>query len=134
MKNAGVLVSRTRPRQAFGASLAAMLLVLFSSALVSAQSGVDTTASDTWRTAAALAAAPHAVVAASGAAPAEPSNMVPTTPDNIEATAPGFKEIAPALPADASAPEPIGSQPANGSDITRYQEEQSGMPPEQLKS
>ena len=42
MKSAGVLTSNTRDHHAFGASLAAMLLVLLASALASAQSSADT--------------------------------------------------------------------------------------------
>ncbi|HXM88125.1 MAG TPA: hypothetical protein VN916_01655, partial [Candidatus Acidoferrum sp.] len=58
MKSAGVSTSRTRDRYALGASLAAMLLVLFASALARAQCGADTTtASETWKTAAATSAA-----------------------------------------------------------------------------
>ena len=65
--------------------------------------------------------------------------MVPTPLDNIEATAPGTAEIAPANPADASQQQPAGiatdSQTSNdASEVARYQEEQSGMPPEQLKA
>jgi S1-C subfamily serine protease len=65
--------------------------------------------------------------------------MVPTPLDNIEATAPGTTEIAPANPADASQQQPAGiatdSQTSSGgSEVARYQEEQSGMPPEQLKA
>lgn len=130
MKSAGVLTSKAREYHALGASLAAMLLVLFASALASAQSAADTTASETWRTAAASAAA--------SSTSAGPSNLV-TTPPDIDATQPGTAEIPPAGPAAASAPPPVGSAPdsqpaTDGSEVARYQEEQSGMPPEQLRS
>jgi S1-C subfamily serine protease len=64
--------------------------------------------------------------------------MVPTPPE-IDATQPGISEIAPASPADASQQQLPGSapdsEPSNeGGEIARYQEEQSGMPPEQLKA
>src|SRR5208337_585245 len=128
MKNAGVPTSKARERHALGASLAAMLLVLFASAFASAQSGADTTASETWKTAAACSTA------------AAPSNMVPTPLDNIEATAPGTAEIPPADSVGALQQQPPGAAPdsqsssADGSEVARYQEEQSGMPPEQLKA
>ncbi len=64
--------------------------------------------------------------------------MVPTPLDNIQATAPGTAEIAPANPADASQqPAGIATDPQTSNDaseVARYQEEQSGMPPEQLKA
>jgi S1-C subfamily serine protease len=76
------------------------------------------------------------------ASAAAPSNLVPTPPD-IDATQPGAVEIPAAAPADASqqqsSPDPVGSHPAdsqasNGNnDVARYQEEQSGIPPEQMK-
>jgi PDZ domain len=131
MKSAGVLTSNARDHHAFGSSLAAMLLVLFASALASAQSSADPT---TRKTVAASTAA--------GSTAAGPSNMVPTPLDNIEATAPGTAEISAATSADASqqqSPNPVDSQPASDSqppnesnDVARYQEEQSGMPPQQL--
>jgi hypothetical protein len=128
MKSAGVLTSNAREHHAFGASLAAMVLVLFASALASAQSSVDTTTLKT------VAASTPAGSTAPG-----PSNMVPTPLDNIEAAAPGTAEITPPNPADASQQQPAGiatdSQTSNdGSEVARYQEEQSGMPPEQLKA
>jgi PDZ domain len=134
MKNAGVPSSKERLSHAFGASLAATLLLLFASARASAQSAADTTASETWKTAAASAAA-------ASATGGTPSNLVPTPLDNIEATAPGTAEIPAADPADASQQQPQDiapdSQPSADSDpssesndIARYQEEQSGMPPE----
>ena len=111
------------------ASLAAVLLILLASALAAAQSGPDTSATATWKSAAASAAA-------------APSNMVPTPPDT-DASQPGAAEI-PAAAAGGSqqpAPNPMDSQPAaesqttgDGGEIARYQEEQSGMPPEQLRS
>ncbi len=166
MKSAGVLTSEAREYRAFGASLAAMLLVLFASALAAAQSGAETAASETWKTAAA-SAVPSAPSAGSGAgapiaeaaAPSPPStamapsadsatatgpsNMVPTPPD-LDGAQPGTAEIPPANPADAppqqqqqQQPQPSApdSQLSNeSSEIARYQEEQSGLPPEQLRS
>jgi S1-C subfamily serine protease len=69
MKNAGVLASKAREHHAFGASIAALLLVLFASALAGAQAGT------------------------------------------------------------AEIP-----QSNESSEVARYQEEQSGLPPEQLRS
>ena len=134
MKSAGVLTSRACEPHAFGASLAAMLLVLLISTIASAQSGADTTASETWKSAAASAAASPTA--------AGPSNMVPTTLDNLEKPPPATAEIAPATPDNVSqhptgaaldAQPPVDSQPSNEpNDIAKYQEEQSGMPPGQL--
>ncbi len=135
-----------------------MLLVVFASALAAAQSGAETTASEAWKTAAASAAA-SALTAGSGAgapiaeaaaplpartaiAPSAdsatatgPSNMVATPPD-LDNAQPGTAEIPAANPADASQLQPPGSadsQPSNESnEVARYQEEQSGLPPEQL--
>lgn len=161
MKSAGVLISNAREHGAVGASLAAMLFVMFASTLAAAQSSADTTASETWKSAAASAASPTAasgpgaaiaeaappapsrpVVAPSGYSgkDAMPSNMVPDT----DAT-PGTAEIPAANSADPSQQQPTGtapdSQPSvqpqtadDGSEVARYQEEQSGMPPEQLKA
>jgi hypothetical protein len=81
---------------------------------------------------------------ASPAAAASPANMVATPPD-IDAAAPGTAEIPATMTANPSqehSPNPVASTPAdsqqaadsNGNEIARYQEEQSGMPPEQLKS
>jgi S1-C subfamily serine protease len=134
MKSAGVLASPACEHHAFGASLAAMLLVLIASTLASAQSGADTTASETWRLAAASAAASPTA--------AGPSNLIPTTLDNLEKTPPATTEIAPASPDNVSQ-HPTGAaldsqtaadlQPSNESnDIAKYQAEQSGMPPGQL--
>ncbi len=128
MKSAGVLTSNAPRHHAFVASLAAMLLVLSATALASAQSSADTTT----RMAVAASADP-------GSTAAGPSNLVPTPPDNIGAPPPGTAEIAPFNPADASQQQPAGiapdSQTSNdGSEVARYQEEQSGMPPEQLKA
>ncbi len=126
MKSAGALASKPREYRALAASLAAMLLVLLVSSVASAQSAVDTTASDTWRIAAASAAASPT---ASG-----PSNMVATPLDN-DPTPSGATEIAPASP-DASQQQSASGGPDSndGSEVARYQEEQSGMPPEQLKA
>jgi hypothetical protein len=134
MKSAGVLTSSACEHHAFGASLAAMLLILIASTLASAQSG-DTTASETWKSAAASAAS-------ASSTPAGPANLVPTTLDNLEKTPPATTEIAPAS-LDDPQQHPTGaaldsqaaadSQPSNESnDIAKYQEEQAGMPPGQL--
>ncbi len=144
MKSAGVLTSKAWEDRVFGASLAAMLLVLSCSALALAQSA-ETAASETWKTAAASAAASAsstrsgAVVPVAEAAPVTvPANMVPT-PHDMDASQPGAAEIQPPNPADASQQQPPGTAPdaqpsADGSEVARYQAEQSGMPPEQLKS
>ncbi len=73
-----------------------------------------------------------------------PANMVPTPLDNIQATQPGTAEIPGAISADgsptASNTTPDSQPPADlqssndGGEIARYQEEQSGMPPEQLRA
>ncbi len=159
MKSAGVLTSKARGHHALGASIAAMLLVLFASALAAAQSGAETAASETWKTAAASATAsaptagsgagapaaeaaapvpPRAVIAPSTTA--GPSNIVPTPPD-LDGAEPGIAEIPPAdssNSADALQQQPSSpadSQPSNeSSEVARYQEEQSGLPPEQLRS
>jgi hypothetical protein len=132
MKSAGVLASKSREHHAFGASLAAMLLLLFASALASAQS-TDTTASETWKSAAASAAAASSTSAG-------PTNLVPTPREDVVATVPDTAEITPAsaspsgaaLDAQAAAntQTPADSQPNN--DIARYTEEQSGLPPQQM--
>jgi PDZ domain-containing protein len=126
-----------------------MLSVLIASALAAAQSSPDTTASTTWRTAAAAATASStaagpiaevAVQAPASAGVASPSNMVPTPPDKVVPPA-GIAEIpsAASIATQDTSPNPVGSQEVgdpqqpNG-EIARYQEEQSGMPPEQLKS
>jgi hypothetical protein len=116
-----------------------MLIVLIASALAAAQSGPDTAATETWKTAAASAAA-------------SPSNLMPTPPDT-EATEPGAVEIPAATAADASpqdvstqytpppdtSPDPVGSQPIaepppnESNDVARYEQEQSGIPPGQFK-
>src|SRR5208283_6177540 len=73
-----------------------------------------------------------------------PSNMVATPPD-LDGAQPGIAEIPPANPADALQQQqqpqqqqqlsPADSQPSNeSSEVARYQEEQSGLPPEQLRS
>jgi PDZ domain len=135
MKNVGALTSKSCEHHAFGASLAAMLLVLFASALASAQSS-DTTASETWKSAAASAAAATSTSAG-------PTNLVPTPRDNVVATVPDTAEISPAsaspsgaaldAQAAANSQTPADSQPPNeNNDIVRYTEEQSGMPPQQM--
>lgn len=160
MKSAGVLTSKAREHHAFGASIAAMLLVVSLSALAAAQSGAETAASETWKTAAASAAASAPTAGSGAGAPiaeaaapspprtaiepsadsataAVPSNMVATPPD-LDNAQPGTAEIPPANPADASQQRPPSpapdSQPSNeSSEVARYQEEQSGLPPEQLR-
>jgi hypothetical protein len=133
MKSAGVLTNKSCEHHGFGASLAAMLLVLFASALVSAQS-TDTTASETWKSAAASAAA-----ASSNAA--GPTNLVPT--EDVQAAVPDTAEILPAASSPsgaaldkqtaANSQTAADSQPPNESnDIARYTEEQSGLPPQQM--
>jgi hypothetical protein len=135
MKNAGALTSKACEHHAFGASLAAMLLVLFASTLASAQSS-DTTASETWKSAAASAAAASSTSAG-------PTNLVPTPRDNVVATVPDTADITPAsaspsgaaldAQAAANSQTPADSQPPNeNNDIARYTEEQSGMPPQQM--
>jgi hypothetical protein len=129
MKSAGVLTSKAWEHHGFGASLAAMLLVLFASALASAQSS-DTTASETWKSAAASAAA-----ASSNAA--GPTNLVPSPRDDVEPAVPATAEISPAssspsgaaLDAQAAAD---SQAPNESNDIAKYQEEQSGLPPQQM--
>ena len=152
MKSAGVLTSKAREHHTLGASAAAMLLVVLASALAYAQSAADTAASAAWKTAAASAStavtappaagapiaeaavpAPsplRAVVAPSGYSgkDAMPSNMVSTQPAP-DGTQPGIAEIPSTNSGDAQ------SQTSNeANDVARYQEEQSGMPPEQLRS
>jgi len=134
--------------------------VVFASALAAAQSGAETAASETWKTAAASAAA-SAPTAGSGdgapiakaAAPLAartaiapsadsatatgPSNMVATPPDLDNAQS-GIAEIPPANSADASQQQQqssaADSQSSNeSSEVARYEEEQSGLPPEQLR-
>ncbi len=107
-----------------------MLLVVFASALASAQSS-DTTASETWKSAAASAAAASSTSAG-------PTNLVPTPPDNVDAAVPDTAEISPSSQQQPSSTASdsqtfTDSQPPNESnDIAKYQEEQSGMPPQQL--
>ncbi len=135
MKSVGALTSKSCERHAFGASLAAMLLVLFASALASAQSS-DTTASETWKSAAASAAAASSTSAG-------PTNLVPTPRDDVQATVPDTADISPtssspsgaALDTQAAADSQTSadSQPPNeNNDIARYTEEQSGLPPQQM--
>ncbi|HZC45622.1 MAG TPA: PDZ domain-containing protein [Candidatus Acidoferrum sp.] len=129
MKSVGVLTSGAREHHAPGASLAAMLLVMIAYGFAAAQSVPDTTTSEGWKTAAASAPAP--------------SNLVPTPPD-VDATQPAAAEIPTATSAAASqqqsSPEPVDSHPAaesqppnESNDVARYQEEQSGIPPEQMR-
>jgi PDZ domain len=129
MKSAGVLTSKSCEHHRFGASLAAMLLVLFASALAYAQS-TDTTASETWKSAAASAAAASSTSAG-------PTNLVPT--EDVQATVPDTAEITPASSSpsgaalDTQTQTAADSQPPNeNNDIARYTEEQSGMPPQQM--
>jgi len=139
-----------------GASLAAAMFVLFASTLAAAQSAPDTVASETYKSAIASAAASPAAAASVAALPAaastssgaiaeipttiapapaaaSPSNMVSTPPpQDLDATAPGNAGIpVDALQQQMSAPAPDSQ---DGSEIARYQQEQSGMPPEQLKA
>ena len=137
-----------------------MLLVVFASALAAAQSGAETAASETWKTAAASAAASAPTAGSGAGAPiakaaaplaartaiapsadsataAGPSNMVATPPD-LDNAQPGIAEIPPANSADASQQQQqssaADSQSSNEtSEVARYQEEQSGLPPEQLR-
>src|ERR1700722_655215 len=129
MRNAGALTSKLSELHGFGASLVAMLLVLFASAIASAQSS-DTTASETWKSAAAFAAAASSTSAG-------PTNLVPTPRDEVQATVPDTAEITPASSSRSGAAldsQPAAdSQPPNESnDIARYTEEQSGLPPQQM--
>ena len=137
-----------------------MLVVVFASALAAAQSGADTAASETWKTAAASAAASAPTAGSGAGAPiaeaaaplaartaiapsadsataAGPSNMVATPPD-LDNAQPGIAEIPPANSADASQQQQqssaADSQSSNeSSEVARYEEEQSGLPPEQLR-
>ena len=137
-----------------------MLLVVFASALAAAQSGGETAASETWKTAAASAAASAPTAGSGAGAPiakaaaplaartaiapsadsataAGPSNMVATPPD-LDNAQPGIAEIPPANSADASQQQQqssaADSQSSNeSSEVARYEEEQSGLPPEQLR-
>lgn len=117
-----------------------MLLVISASTLAAAQSGADTAASETWKSAAASAAA----AASTNPSAAGPSNMVVTPPD-LGGAQPGIAEISPSNYPDASQQQPpsvapdsplsADSQSSNDSaEIMRYQEEQSGLPPEQLRN
>ena len=156
MRSAGVSTSKAREHRALGASLAAAMFVLFASTLAAAQSAPDTVASETYKSAIASAAASPAAAASVAALPAaastssgaiaeipttiapapaaaSPSNMVSTPPpQDLDATAPGNAGIpVDALQQQMSAPAPDSQ---DGSEIARYQQEQSGMPPEQLKA
>lgn len=136
MKNAGALAKKSCEHHGVRASLAAMLLVVFASAIASAQS-IDTTASETWKSAAASAAAASSTSAG-------PTNLVPTPRENVQAAVPDTAEITPAssspsgaaLDAQTAADSqtPADSQPPNESnDIAKYQEEQNGMPPQMMQ-
>src|SRR5208283_4888070 len=152
MRSAGVSTSKAREHRALGASLAAAMFVLFASTLAAAQSAPDTVASETYKSAIASAAASPAAAASVAALPAaastssgaiaeipttiapapaaaSPSNMVSTPPpQDLDATAPGNAGIpVDALQQQMSAPAPDSQ---DGSEIARYQQEQSGMPPE----
>ncbi len=145
MRSAGVLISKARERRAFGVLLAATMFVLFASALAGAQSAPAASAVASPAAAASAAPAPAAASTSNGAiaeipaslpppaSAANPSNMVSTPPpQDLDATAPANAGI----PVDAwqqqmSAPAPDAQ---DGNEIARYQEEQSGMPPEQLKA
>jgi hypothetical protein len=81
---------------------------------------------------------PRAAVApsADSATVAGTSNIV-ATPLDLDSAQPGTAEIPPANPADASQqqPSPADSQSSNqSSEVMRYQAEQSGLPPEQLRN
>lgn len=108
------------------AALAATALALSGGGLAFAQSADES-----------AAAAPVDRLTNTGA-----SNLVPTPSDGNEA--PNLSEIPPvsgaspqvsgALPDDASASTTGSQPPTDPNEITRYEQEQSGMPPEQLKS
>src|SRR5271166_800194 len=133
MRSAGVLTSKARERRAVGASLAAAMFVLFASALAAAQSSPTASAVASPAAASTSSGAIAEIPASVPPPAASPSNMVSTPPpQDLDATAPANAGI----PVDAwqqqmSAPD---SHPSDGSEIARYQEEQSGMPPEQLKA
>jgi PDZ domain len=135
MRSAGVLTSKAREHRAVGASLATAMFVLFASALATAQSSPTASAAPSPAAAStssgAIAEIPASVPPPAPAAGA--SNMVATPPpQNLDATAPGNAGIpVDALQQQMSAPAPDSQ---DGSEIARYQEEQSGMPPEQLRA
>jgi hypothetical protein len=140
-----VLTSKRRIGRAGGVSIAAMLLVALAGAPAAAQSGPDTAATATWKTAAASAASSAPATHSAGSAPiaeaaassapvrgsaetAAPSNMVPTPPVAGD-TQTGTAEIPP-----ADSPDPSSRQPVpESNDVVRYEQEQSGMPPDQLR-
>jgi PDZ domain len=130
MKNAGVPTSRSREPRVLGVSLAAMLLALFASTLARAQSPADTTASETWKTAAASAKASSSTSAAPSNLVDTPAKLEPTTPDTAELPSQGFVDPSQPL-ATGTAPDSQQPTEDNG-EVARYQEEQSGMPPQQL--
>jgi hypothetical protein len=135
MKNAGVLTSGARASHALGASLAAMMLVMFASAIARAQSLADTTASETWKTAASSAASSSTSSAPTNLV-ATPPDLEPVQPSTVEIPASGFADPSQPL-ASGTAPNsqlPQDSQPPNESnDVARYQQEQSGMPPQLMQ-
>lgn len=127
MRIAGVSTSG-RLRPAVAAALAAVVLTAPVRSLAVAASAA----------AGSTAGAPSSASAAGGTAGT--SNLIPTPPD-ADLTPPDTAEIPPAA---AGAPGPDGAAPpttsgttqpdAGQGDIARYQQEQAGMPPEQLKS
>jgi PDZ domain len=135
MRNAGVLTSKAREHRAFGASLAAAMFVLFASALATAQSSPTASAAPSPAAASTSSGAIAEIPATIPPAPAaaSPSNLVSTPPpQDLDATAPANAGIpVDALQQQMSAPAPDSQ---DGSEIARYQQEQSGMPPEQLKA
>ncbi len=157
-ESAGGLTSKGRGHHTQGASLGAILLVLFASTLAAAQSGGETAASERWKAAAAPAAASEPVARSSGDAPiaeapapspaltaTEPSadisttagasNLVATPPD-LNVAQPGALEIPPDNSVDASQLQPpsaaLESQPSDdeSSDVAGYRKDGS----EQLES
>jgi S1-C subfamily serine protease len=113
------------------------MFVLFASALAAAQSSPTASAVASPAAASTSSGAIAEIPATLPPAPAvSPSNMVSTPPpQNLDATAPGNAGIpVDALQQQMSAPAPDSSTDANGSEIARYQEEQSGMPPQQLQA
>jgi hypothetical protein len=115
-------------------SLAAAMFVLFASALAAAQSSPTASAAPTPAAASTSSGAIAEIPATVPPAPAaNPSNMVATPPpQNLDASAPSNAGIpVDALQQQMSAPAPDAQ---DGSEIARYQEEQSGMPPEQLRA
>lgn len=111
------------------------MFVLFASAMAAAQSSPSASAAPSPAAASTASGAIAEIPATMPPAPAtSPSNMVSTPPpQNLDATAPSNAGIpVDALQQQMSAPPSADSQ--DGSEIARYQEEQSGMPPEQLRA